>query len=226
MDRKAKYIKIGVIVFFLAVFLYLMLKLDLFNKDNIVRLFSRRNQGLPFDIFFIIVSAILLIFFVPISWISLAGAIFFGLKGVVLIIIAGLIGGIVAFSVGRIFKDDISLFIERQYYRKERRISIQEIYSKISSYGFGYVLFIRSLPFIPFGILNYIFGISFVSFRDFLLSTFISIAIGQSINVYFIYKAMNIGDNPLDTFIATVVKVIYFSLLIFWERKSKYSTKE
>jgi len=226
MNRKIKYVKIGVIVFFLVAFLYLMLKLNIFDKDNIVKLFSQKNNGLSYDIFFIIVSAILLVFFVPLSWISLASAIFFGLKGIVLITIAGLISGIISFSIARIFKEDVSSFVERQYNKKDRKISLQEIYSKISNYGFGYVLFIRSMPFIPFSILNYIFGISFISFRDFLLSTFISVAVGQSINVYFFYKAMNIGDSPLDTFIAAALKVIYFFAIIFWERKSKYSTKE
>jgi len=226
MNREAKYIKIGIIVLLLAAFSYLMLKMNIFDKNNVVELFSRRGHGLYFDAFFVIVSAILMVFLIPLSWITLAGAIFFGLRGAVLVTIAGLISGIISFSIARVFKEDISLFIERQYYKKHRRMSLKEIYSKLSNYGFGYVLFIRSMPIIPFSILNYIFGISFVSFRDFLLYTFISVAVGQSINVYLINKAISIGDNPLDTLIATVLKGIYFLTIIFWEKKSKYSTKE
>lgn len=221
-----RFIKLTIIILFIAIFSYLIFHFDIFNKDNIVNMLSRRGSSSTFEIFFIIATTILLVFFVPISWLSLAAAIFFGLKGALLITLAGLLSGTISFGIARIFKEDASGLVEKLYYRKNRKLTLQEIYSKIKSYGFGYVVFIRSMPFIPFSILNYIFGISIISFKSFFLATLLSVSIGQSINVYFFYKALRIGEGPLDTIIAAAIKGFYFLLIILWQMKSKYSAKE
>ena len=116
--------------------------------------------------------------------------------------------------------------VEKVYNRKERKLTLDEIYSNITKYGFGYIVFIRSMPFIPFSIGNYIFGLSFMTYKEFIVATLLSVSIGQSINVYFFYKAMQIGEKPLDTLIAGAIKGIYFLVIFIWARKSKYNTKK
>lgn len=221
-----KYLKIGIISLFIIIFLFLILRFNIFNKDNIVSLVSQGSENRSFGIFFVVFIALLLVFFVPISWLSLIAAIFFGLKGALYMTVAGLISATISFGIARIFKEDVSKIIERLYYRKKRELTLDEIYSKIKEYGFGYVVFLRSVPFIPFSIANYIFGISFVPYRDFIIATLLSVSIGQTINIYFFYKAMKIGEKPLDTLFAAVLKGVYFLVLILWSRKSKYNAKE
>lgn len=226
MKVESRYIKLGIIALFIGIFSYLILDYDIFNKANLLNILASMGSSSSFEMYFVIAATILLVFFVPISWLSLATTIFFGLKGAWLITMAGLLSGTISFGIARVFKEDVSRLVEKIYYRKERKLSLEEIYTKIKSYGFGYVVFIRSMPFIPFSILNYIFGISIISFKSFFIATLLSVSLGQSINVYFFYKALRIGQGPLDTIIAAAIKVLYFLVIILWQRKSKYSAKE
>lgn len=226
VNLNSRFIKVTVIILFIGIFSYLIFHFDIFNRDKIINILGREGSSPTFEIFFLIATSILLVFFVPISWLSLAAAIFFGLKGALLISLAGLLSSSISFGLARIFKDNASALIERLYHRKERKLSLEEIYSKIKSYGFGYVVFIRSMPFIPFSILNYIFGISIISFKSFFLATLLCVSLGQTINVFFFYKAIRIGEGPLDTIIAATIKGLYFLAIFLWQRKSKYSAKE
>lgn len=226
MRKKDKYLKMFVVAIFLLTFICLIVKLDIFNKEHLLELISEREANSNFNVYFTLITAILLVFFVPISWLSLSAAIFFGIRGIILITLAGMISSILSFGIARIFKEDVSKWVERIYYRKERKVTLEEIYSKVKEYGFSYVFFIRSMPFIPFSIGNYIFGISFVSFRDFLLATLLAVSVGQGINVYFFHKAINIGKSPLDAIVAAVLKGLYFLIIILWQKKSKYISKE
>ncbi|NLX62348.1 MAG: TVP38/TMEM64 family protein [Tissierellia bacterium] len=226
MKIKKKYVKLGVVALFIAVFAYLIIHFNIFDKSNILKILTPKGSPSTAEVYFVIALTILLVFFVPISWLSLAATIFFGYKGALLMTMAGLLSGSLSFLLARIFKEDVSRLVEKIYYRKERKLTLEEIYGKIKSYGFGYVVFIRSMPFIPFSILNYIFGISIISFKSFFLATLLSVSIGQSINVYFFYKALRIGEGPLDTLIAAAIKGLYFLVIILWQRKSKYSAKE
>lgn len=226
MNKHYKYFKIGIVLAFIAIFIYLIVSIDIFNQNSVMDLISKGSGNKAFEIFFIVLASFFLVFFVPLSWLSLAVTIFFGLRGGLFITIAGLISGGISFGIARVFKDDVSRIVERMYYKKERKLSLDEIYLNISRYGFGYVVFLRSVPFVPFSIANYIFGLSFVSFKKFIVASLITISIGQSINVYFFYKAMRIGEEPLDTLIAAAIKALYFLLIFIWSRVSKYNGKK
>ncbi len=84
----------------------------------------------------------------------------------------------------------------------------------------------RSMPFIPFSIANYVSGLSSISLRDYILGTILGLAPGQLINNYFFVKAIDIKENPLGALIAGAIKGAYISIVILWKRKSKYKTKE
>lgn len=226
MHKNNRYFKIFIIIVFLLIFTYLIIKLNIFNKDQVLKLISEGKESTYFKLYFIALVTILLIFFVPISWLSLAATIFFGMKGSIFITIAGMLSGLISFCIARVFKEDVSQLVDKIYYRKERKISLEEIYAKVKEYGFGYVLFIRSMPFIPFSIANYMFGISFVSLPYFSLATLLAVFVGQTINIYLFQKALNIGQSPLDTIIAAGLKGLYFLLIILWQKKSKYVAKE
>ncbi|MBZ2174859.1 VTT domain-containing protein [Schnuerera sp. xch1] len=226
MNRDYRHLKIGILAGFILIFTYLILSFDIFNRNSIFTLITQDIYSMGMEIIFIGVVTILLIFFVPISWLSAISAVLFGLRGAIFISIGGILSAIISFSIARIFKDDVSRIIDRIYYRKKRKLTLDEIYLKIKKYGFGYVLFLRSLPFIPFSMGNYIFGISFIPFKQFVFATLLAVSIGQGINVYFFDKALRIGENPIDTLIAGVIKGIYFLVIFLWSRKSKYNAKD
>ena len=225
MQRYKKYIKIGIIIAFVLVLVCLTVKLNIFHKGSVQSILAEKRNSTHFKLYFISVATILLLF-IPISWVSLSAAILFGLKGCLIVTICGLLSGALSFGLARIFKKDVSQVVEKIYNKKKRNVTLDEIYSKIKSYGFGYLLFMRSVPIIPFNIFNYICGISFVSFMDFIFATLLAVFFGQSINIYFIYKALNIGKKPLDAVEAAVLKGIYYFIILIWQKKSKYIAKE
>lgn len=221
--KNRRYIKIGIIIVFLFIFIYFIWHLNIFSQDKIVNFLLDNTDNEALEILFVFIATILLVFLVPMYLFSATAAILFGLKGIVYITAAGILSAVISFSIARTFRAYISKIVEENYYKKKRELTLDEIYSKIREYGFGYVFFLRTIPVVPFSIGNYIFGISFIPFKDFIFSTLLAIAIGQSINIFFFVKALEIGEHPLDTLIAVVIKVTYYLLILLWSRINKYN---
>lgn len=226
MGAKNKSFKILFAIGLIAIFIYLIISLNIFSKESLKGIFMSARDDKSFAVFFTILITILMIFFVPISWFSALGAFFFGLKGFLYVIIGGMIASVIAFYIAKIFREDVIRIVNKVYYRKERDVSLEQISKQIEKYGMGYVFFIRSMPFIPFGIANYVSGLSSIGFKDYVLGTILGIVPGQFATTYFFYKAIDTRENPMGTLIAGGIKASYVALVILWQRKSKYKTKE
>lgn len=226
MEKNKKIYKIGLILLFIFVFIYLIISLNIFNKDSLMEILLSGEERDRFGVFFTIFIAILMVFFVPLSWFSPLAAFFFGLKGFIYIVIGGLIAAILSFIIARIFKTEIAKIINKIYYRKKRRVSLDEVSYQIEKHGISYIFFMRSMPFIPFSVANYVSGISSVSVRDYIFGTVLGLTPGQAINSYFFVKAINIGQNPFQVLFAALIKGVYVLFIILWQRKSKFNPKE
>ena len=226
MNKKKRSLQLVFIIGFILIFIYLIVGLNIFSKDSLLEVFTTKEESAGFGIFFTSLITILMVFFVPISWLSALGAVFFGLSGFIYIIIAGTIASIISFHIAKLFKQDVINIVDKIYYRKERDISLGELSMRIEKYGINYVFFMRSMPFIPFSIANYISGLSSISSRDYIWGTILGLAPSQFINSYFFVKALQMRENPLEALIATAIKGGYILMIILWKRKSKYRTKE
>lgn len=226
MGRNKKRIKIGFIVIFILIFIYLITRINIFNKDNLLEIVIRSEEDINSGMFFTAFITILMVFFIPISWFSALGAFCFGLKGYIYVIIGGLVSAIIAFYISKIFRKDVIKIINKIYYRKERDLSLKEISDQIEAYGMGYVFFLRSMPFIPFSIANYVAGLTSIPLKDYILGTILGIAPGQFITTYFFTKAINLKGNPIKIILAVIAKGAYVFTVIKWQRKSRYKTKE
>ena len=82
------------------------------------------------------------------------------------------------------------------------------------------------MPFIPLSVANYVSGLSSISFKDYVLGTILGLVPGQFITTYFFVKAVDIKQDPIGALIAGAIKGGYVLLVILWQRKSKYKTKE
>ncbi|HLR36186.1 MAG TPA: VTT domain-containing protein [Tissierellales bacterium] len=226
VNNKKKVLKVAIMLTFIGVLLYLIFSFDIYNKEGLENFFKTAGANRNFSLFFFIITTILVIFFVPISWFSALGAFFFGMKGFIYVIAAGMIGATVSFYIARIFQYDVMKFVNRLYYRKKRKVSLEEVSAKIEQYGIGYVFFIRSMPFIPFSIANFVSGVTTINVKDYLLGTLMGLGPGQLATTYFFTKAVNIKDDPLGAIIAALIKGGYVVLVLLLYRKSKYKTKE
>ena len=216
MERNKRIIKIGLVLILIFILVYLILRLRIFDKDSVLNILLSGKERTRFGIFFILLVGLLMIFLVPLSWFSPLAAFFFGLKGFIYVVSGAIIASIISFIIARVFRKDIINIINKIYYRKKRKIDLDEISTQIEKYGFGYIFFMRSMPFIPFSIANYVSGISSVSFKDYIFGTILALTPSQIINAYFFVKAINISHRPLDVLVAALIKGVYVLTIIYW----------
>ncbi|MBD2446244.1 TVP38/TMEM64 family protein [Nostoc sp. FACHB-152] len=105
--------------------------------------------------------------FVPGSLLTLKGGCLFGLFwGSVYVLIAALIGATLAFLVGRYLSRD---WVASQI---DKHPKLQAIDLAVAQEGWKIVLLTRLCPIFPFNLLNYVFGVTQVSLKDYILGSF------------------------------------------------------
>jgi uncharacterized membrane protein YdjX (TVP38/TMEM64 family) len=134
------------------------------------------------------------LFFLPGSPVTLFGGFAFG----------GTAGGLIqvtcAVSVGSTLGATLAFLVGRTLAREwiEKRISgstrFRAIDAAVARQGFKIVLLCRLSPVFPFNLLNYAFGLTNVSFRDYLLATWIGMFPGTVLFVYLGSTARNLAD--------------------------------
>lgn len=123
-----------------------------------------------------ILSAVLLI---PASILTLgAGAIFDVVKGSILVSIASMLGAIVAFLIGRYFARG---WVSKQIQKYPK---FQVVDEAVAQEGWKIVGLTRLSPVLPFVILNYAFGITQVSLKDYITASWIGMLPGTIMYVY------------------------------------------
>ncbi|MEB3290873.1 MAG: TVP38/TMEM64 family protein [Leptolyngbya sp.] len=115
---------------------------------------------------FIGLYALATVAFVPGSALTLGGGAVFGLlKGTLAVFIGATLGAILAFWVGRYLARD---WVRRQLEGREAFASMDQAVARA---GFKIVLLTRLSPVFPFNLLNYAFGLTGVSLRDYALGS-------------------------------------------------------
>jgi uncharacterized membrane protein YdjX (TVP38/TMEM64 family) len=125
-----------------------------------------------------IIGAIILFPGAPLT--LLAGATLGIFWGTIISIIGNTLGAIAAFLVARYC---LRNYVTKKIYNKYPKIEKYE--GKFFKNGFMTVIFLRLIPLFPFNALNYILGVSRVSFKDYALGTFFGIIPGTLAFVYF-----------------------------------------
>ncbi len=203
---------------FIFILILLVNKFDIFNKENIRFIL---NEGEEREYIFIPVATILLIFFVPLSWIILAGGILFGFKGYINIMISAIIASIISFLVSRVFRDGITNFIYKFNRKRKRPLDLRSISMQIENYGKGYIYFLRTVPMIPYTLINYVSGITSISFVDYLWGTVVGLVISESLNILLIKSIYNIRESFFRFVLILAIKLIYTGFVMFYQREKR-----
>ena len=125
-----------------------------------------KNLGIFAPIAFIVIYNLATLLFIPGSLLTIKGGCFFGLFwGSVYVIIAAIFGAVVAFLIGRYVSRD---WVCKQLSKKPR---FQAIDKAVAKQGFKIVLLTRLSPIFPFNLLNYAFGVTQVSLKDYTLGS-------------------------------------------------------
>lgn len=137
------------------------------------------DLGIWGPVLFILIYIVATVFLIPGSVLTLgAGAVFGVVKGSIVVSIAATLGATAAFLVGR--------YVARDWVAK--KIAGNETFSSIdkavADEGWKIVGLTRLSPVFPFTVLNYAFGLTRVSLRDYFLASWIGMMPGTVMYVY------------------------------------------
>lgn len=125
-----------------------------------------QNLGVWGPIAYIAIYNLATMIFIPGSVLTLKGGCIFGLIwGSIYVLTAAIIGAILAFLVGRYISRD---WVSRQI---EKHPKFQAINAAVAKEGWKIVLLTRLSPLFPFNLLNYAFGVTQVSLKDYILGS-------------------------------------------------------
>jgi uncharacterized membrane protein YdjX (TVP38/TMEM64 family) len=177
-----------------------------------------RGLGAMGPVIFVVTYVVASVFFLPGSILTLgAGAIFGVIKGSIIVSIAATLGAASAFLVGRYLARG---WVEEKIEGNEKFKAIDET---VAREGWKIVGLTRLSPIFPFNLLNYAYGITKVSFRDYFLASWIGMLPGTVMYVYIGSLAgdlatLGAGGGPATTaqwvlrvvgLLATVTVTIY-----------------
>ncbi|MEG4519678.1 MULTISPECIES: TVP38/TMEM64 family protein [unclassified Microcoleus] len=128
---------------------------------------------------FILIYIVATVLFIPGSLLTLGSGVLFGVVGgSVCVSIGSVLGATCAFLVGRYLTRD---WVSKQI---EGNQKFKAIDSAVASEGWKIVLLTRLSPIFPFNLLNYAFGVTQVSLKDYFLASWIGMIPGTVMYVY------------------------------------------
>jgi uncharacterized membrane protein YdjX (TVP38/TMEM64 family) len=137
---------------------------------------------------FIVIYNLATILFVPASILTLGGGAIYGVVwGSIYVFVAATLGAIFAFLIGRYFA--------RGWFSEKIRnnMTFRAIDAAVAIDGFKIVLLTRLSPIFPFNMLNYVFGVTRVALKDYILGS-----IGMiPATIMYVYLGSLIGDVAL-----------------------------
>ncbi|MEG4027820.1 MULTISPECIES: TVP38/TMEM64 family protein [unclassified Microcoleus] len=128
---------------------------------------------------FILIYIVATVLFIPGSLLTLGSGVLFGVVGgSVCVSIGSVLGATCAFLVGRYLTRD---WVSKQI---EGNQKFKAIDSAVASEGWKIVLLTRLSPIFPFNLLNYAFGVTQVSLKDYFLASWMGMIPGTVMYVY------------------------------------------
>ena len=130
-------------------------------------------------LFFALLYVAATVFFLPGSILTVGAGVVFGLvRGFVIVSISATLGATAAFLVGRYLA---RAFIAGKIEAHPKFAAIDEA---VAREGWKIVALLRLSPVVPFNVLNYAFGVTRVSLRDYVLASWIGMMPGTVLYVY------------------------------------------
>ncbi len=206
---------------FVAVVLAVLIYFDV--QDQVLRLLMWiDSHGATGALLFILIMALAVILLLPGIMLTTGAGFAFGvLEGSVYVVLATTLGATVAFLLARHgFSRRAAAFVQRHE-------TLKVISEELASEGWKIVLMTRLIPFFPFKLSNYAFGLTRFSLRGFVGGTFVGEIPFSVHNVYLGSIAadlVTLGQPDTDRtslewilygtgFVVTVLTVIYLSAL-------------
>ncbi len=205
-----------IVVLVLALVVFLTPLRNYLSIESITALFDgiRDSFWAPFIFCGLYILAVILV--VPGLPMTLLAAPLFGFwEGLLLVVIASNIGCTITFFISRFAgKDFVMRFIKSGSF-------LEKINNQMEKNGFLYVLYLRAIPIFPFNVVNYVPGLSSISYPKYALATFIGMLPGSAVYVYLSYTAADVQSNPWGLVISIAVLIVFTVLTMLISKKKK-----
>ncbi|MBL8829774.1 MAG: TVP38/TMEM64 family protein [Planctomycetaceae bacterium] len=155
----------------------------------------------------IVVYIVACVLFVPGSILTIGAGFIFGIPlGVATVSIGSTLGAGAAFVLSRTM---LRNFVQRKLARDPRVHALSEA---VGEHGFKIVLLARLSPLLPFNLLNFAFALTRVSFRDYMLASWIGMLPGALLYVYIGTAAKSLTDLARGAGPTTPMTTVLFGL--------------
>lgn len=200
--------KIVSITFILIIVLITYFIFKIFTPEKIRNIIQ--SYGKNSAIIYILLFSILPIFFFPVPILALAAGISFGLfEGVIYTIIGAMINSSIMFIMAKKFAKDKVLEIFRKKISKKW---YDKIINAEKNKGIFIIFLMRLLPIAPYNVINYLSGLTEISFFKYSLATFFGIIPGTFVFLNVGDKAINVYSNE---FIISIIAFIVLTIVSF-----------
>ena len=135
----------------------------------------------------------------------LSGSLFGKFFGTIIALVGNTLGASAAFLLSR--------YVFRNYVEKNilpRHPKIKEYDEKLQRKGFPTVVTLRLIPLFPFNALNFLFGVTSVPFKQYVIGSFIGMIPGTFIFVYFGQSLRMLSSYNIILAIFGIVLLTYF----------------
>ncbi|WP_078061451.1 TVP38/TMEM64 family protein [Legionella saoudiensis] len=173
-------------LFYIAIALTLFCTAAFFFHKYASEIISWVDQlGWLAPVLFIIIYCLATLMFVPTMVITLAGGALFGpTLGTLVNLLGATWGAACSFLITRYFSDN--------WLPKNKDGNLMKLIRSVEQKGWVSVALLRLFPIIPFNLVNYGLGVTGISFRTYLLTTFIFLIPPEIIYTYFGYAGMDV----------------------------------
>lgn len=200
--------KIVSITFILIIVLITYFIFKIFTPEKIRNIIQ--SHGKNSAIIYILLFSILPIFFFPVPILALAAGISFGLfEGVIYTIIGAMINSSIMFIMAKKFAKDKVLEIFRKKISKKW---YDKIINAEKNKGIFIIFLMRLLPIAPYNVINYLSGLTEISFFKYSLATFFGIIPGTFVFLNVGDKAINVYSNE---FVISIIAFIVLTIVSF-----------
>ncbi|MSU50572.1 MAG: TVP38/TMEM64 family protein [Opitutus sp.] len=175
-------------------------------------------------VLFVVIYLVATVLFVPGSALTLGAGALFGVGwGSVYVSAGSVLGATAAFLVGRYFARD---WVAKKI---EGNASFAAVDRAVATEGWKIVGLTRLSPAFPFTLLNYAFGLTRVSLRDYVLASWIGMMPGTVMYVYLGSLARAVGERqrtPAEWALYGVGLVATIAVTVFVTRLARISLRE
>jgi uncharacterized membrane protein YdjX (TVP38/TMEM64 family) len=213
LNQWLKYSLISLIIMGVIIFakqMGLIAQLQTFLENTLQWIDGLGSTGI---FIFILIYMIATIFWIPGTILTLGAGFLYGvIQGSILVSVASMVAGTTAFLVGRYFvREKVDKLIENQP-------KFQAIDQAVAKEGWKIVGLTRLSPLFPFVFLNYAFGLTKVSLRDFFIASWIGMIPGTVMYVYIGSLAKDLatlgGESQSASLLQWILRLVGFGATV------------